>query len=93
MAVRLRPVCVPDVGVEPRPWSHPPSLRSSHPTSARADRAAMISAAITAFFGIQGLFIGQNWWVSVVNLGGAAAFVMIPRLCGMAKSSHPWCSS
>jgi adenylate cyclase len=50
---------------------------------------AMISAAITAFFGIQGIFIGQDWWVTAVNLGSAAAFVMIPRLCGMGELVAP----
>lgn len=62
----------------------------------RADRhrrvlnvTAMISAAITAFFGIQGLLIGQDWWVTLVNLGSAVAFVMIPRLCGMHEIVAP----
>lgn len=50
---------------------------------------AMISAAITAFFGIQGFLIGQDWWVSVVNLASAAAFVMIPRLCRWGEIVPP----
>jgi adenylate cyclase len=50
---------------------------------------AMISAAITAFFGIQGIFIGQDWWVTAINLGSTVAFVMIPRLCGMGELVAP----
>ncbi|AEV75083.1 family 3 adenylate cyclase [Mycolicibacterium rhodesiae NBB3] len=50
---------------------------------------AMISAAITVFFGIQGLLLGQDWWVTLVNLISAVAFVMIPRLCGMHEIVAP----
>ena len=83
------PVCVPDVAVDsrgPGRTRHHSEVATRH---RRVDVTAMISAAITAFFGIQGLFIGQDWWVSVVNLVSAAAFVMIPRLCGMGEIVAP----
>ena len=50
---------------------------------------AMISAAITAFFGIQGLFIGQDWWVTARQPRQRSRFVMIPRLCGMGEIVAP----
>ena len=83
-------MCVPDVAVDGR---GPGRTRHHSEMAARNRRVlnmtAMISAAITAFFGIQGLFIGQDWWVSLVNLGSAAVFVMIPRLCGMGEIVAP----
>jgi adenylate cyclase len=85
-----RPVCVPDVAVESR---GPGRTRLLAERAARHRRVlnvtAMISAAITAFFGIQGLLIGQDWWVTAINLGSAAAFAMIPRLCGMGELVAP----
>ncbi len=88
--MRARPGCVPDVAVNRRG----PGRTPYH--AERADRhrsvlnvTAMISAAITAFFGVQGLFIGQDWWVTAVNLGSAVVFVMIPRLCGMHEIVAP----
>jgi adenylate cyclase len=88
--MRGRPVCVPDVAVVRR---GPGRTRLLSERAARHRRVlnvtAMISAAITAFFGIQGIFIGQDWWVTAVNLGSAAAFVMIPRLCGMGELVAP----
>ena len=88
--MRVRPVCVPDVAAERR---GPGRTRLLGETAARHRRVltvtAMISAAITAFFGIQGFFIGQDWWVTAINLGSAAAFVMIPRLCGMGELIAP----
>jgi adenylate cyclase len=85
--MKARPVCVPDV------------MAGSRRTPYHAERAdrhrrvlnvtAMISAAITAFFGFQGLLIGQDWWITLVNLGSAAAFVLIPRLCGMHEIVAP----
>ncbi|MDT5017644.1 MAG: adenylate cyclase [Mycobacterium sp.] len=51
---------------------------------------AMISAAISAFFGVQGLLIGVDpWWVPFVNLGSAAVFMTIPRLCGLGDLVAP----
>jgi adenylate cyclase len=88
--MRVRPVCVPDIAVESR---GPGRARLLSERAGRHRRVlnvtAMISAAITAFFGIQGLFIGQDWWVTAINLGSAAVFVMIPRLCGMGELVAP----
>lgn len=33
--------------------------------------------------------MGLDWWVTIVNLGSAAAFVTIPRLCGMGEIVAP----
>lgn len=83
-------MCVPDVAVERR---GPGRTRLLSERAARhrrvLDVTAMISAAISAFFGIQGLFIGQDWWVTAINLGSAAVFVMIPRMCGMGELVAP----
>jgi adenylate cyclase len=88
--MKVRQVCVPDVAVESR---GPGRTRLLSERAARhrsvLNVTAMISAAITAFFGIQGLFIGQDWWVTAINLGSAAVFVMIPRLCGMGELVAP----
>jgi adenylate cyclase len=88
--MRVRPVCVPDVAVESRGPGRTRLLSERASRHRRVlDVTAMISAAITAFFGIQGFFIGQDWWVTAINLGSAAAFVMIPRLCGMGELVAP----
>ncbi|MBY0286672.1 MAG: adenylate/guanylate cyclase domain-containing protein [Mycobacteriaceae bacterium] len=88
--MRGRPVCVPDVAVERRGPGRTRLLAERASRHRRVlDVTAMISAAISAFFGIQGLFIGQDWWVTAINLGSAAAFVMIPRLCGMGELVAP----
>jgi adenylate cyclase len=83
-------VCVRDVAVR----SRGPGRTPYHAERAARHRSvlnvtAMISAAITAFFGIQGLLMGQDWWVTAVNLGSAIAFVLIPRLCGMGEIVAP----
>ncbi|WP_333893428.1 adenylate/guanylate cyclase domain-containing protein [Mycolicibacterium gadium] len=88
--MRGRPVCVPDVAVERRGPGRTRLISERASRHRRVlDVTAMISAAISAFFGIQGLFIGQDWWVTAVNLGSAAVFVMIPRLCGMGELVAP----
>lgn len=89
VVVSLRPVCVPEVAVD----TQAPTTRHHAATVARHRRVlnmtAMISAAITAFFGIQGLVIGQDWWVSAVNLGSAAIYILIPRMCGWGEVVAP----
>lgn len=88
--MRGRPVCVPDVAVERRGPGRTRLLSERASRRRRVlDVTAMISAAISAFFGIQGLLIGQDWWVTALNLGSAAIFVMIPRLCGMGELVAP----
>src|SRR6476660_7449514 len=39
-----------------------------------------IGAVISIFFGIQGLIVSQDVWVTVLNLASGAIFVMIPLL-------------
>jgi adenylate cyclase len=88
--MRGRPVCVPDVAVERRGQGRTRLLSERAARHRRVlDVTAMISAVISAFFGIQGLFIGQDWWVTAINLGSAAVFVMIPRMCGMGELVAP----
>jgi adenylate cyclase len=85
-----RPVCVPEVAVERRGHGRTRLLSERAARHRRVlDVTAMISAVISAFFGIQGLFIGQDWWVTAINLGSAAVFVMIPRMCGMGELVAP----
>jgi adenylate cyclase len=74
--------------------SHAPRTRHRAESAARHRRVlnwtAMISAAISAFFGVQGLLIGQvPWWIPVMSLGCAVVFVMIPRLCGLGELVAP----
>ncbi|MCV7299924.1 adenylate/guanylate cyclase domain-containing protein [Mycobacterium barrassiae] len=90
MAIKARPVCLPDVAVDGRAPGRTPYHAERAARHRRVlNMTAMISAAITAFFGIQGFLIGQDWWVSVVNLASAAAFVMIPRLCRWGEIVPP----
>jgi adenylate cyclase len=91
MVVRVRPVCVPEVALENRV---PARTRHNSEVVARHRRVlnwtAMISAVISAFFGIQGLIVGQDvWWLPVVNLGAAVIFALIPRLCGLGEIVAP----
>jgi adenylate cyclase len=84
-------VCVPEMALESRV---PARTRHNAERVGRHRRVlnvtAMISAAISALFGIQGLLIGQDvWWIPVVNLGAAAVFAMIPRLCGLGEIVAP----
>jgi adenylate cyclase len=91
MELRMRPVCVPEVALENRT---PARVRHHAENAGRHRRVlnvtAMISAAISAFFGIQGLLIGQvAWWISLVNLCSAAAFAAIPYLCRFGELVAP----
>jgi adenylate cyclase len=90
VVLKVRPVCVPEVALESRV---PARTRLRDATVVRHRRVlnmtAMISAAITAFFGVQGLFIGQEWWVSAINLGSAAVYMLIPRMCGWGEIAAP----
>jgi adenylate cyclase len=80
---------VPEVAVD----SQAPRTRHYAATVARHRRVlnmtAMISAAITAFFGLQGLLLGQDWWVTAVNLGSAVIYILIPRMCGWGEVVAP----
>jgi adenylate cyclase len=91
VVVKARPVCVPDVALERRV---PGRTRHHAEVAARHRRVlnvtAMISAAISAFFGIQGLFIGQVvWWIPVVNIGSAVVFATIPLMCRFGELVAP----
>lgn len=78
----MRQVCVPEVALDNRVAAR---TRHHDATAARHRRVlnvtAMISAAISAFFAIQGLFVGQAlWWIAALNLVSAAVFLTIPLL-------------
>ena len=82
MAVKGRPVCVPDVALESRV---PARTRHDGETVARHLRVltvtARIGAAVGVFFGIQGLIVGQDvLWIPMLNLASGAIFLMIPLL-------------
>jgi adenylate cyclase len=91
MVVKVRPVCVPEVALENRlPARTQHHAESSVRHSRVLDVTAMISAAISVFFGIQGLLISQGvWWIPFVNLCSAAVFVMIPLLCRFSELVAP----
>lgn len=89
--MRLRPVCVPDVALENRT---PARVRHHAERSVRRRRVldvtALISAAISAFFGFQGLIIGvEVWWIPVLSLVSAVAFATIPLLCRFGELVAP----
>ncbi len=82
MAVKLRPVCVPEMAIESRV---PARTRHHAERLARHLRVltvtSRIGAAISIFFGIQGLIIGLDlWWIPAVNLATGAILLMIPML-------------
>ena len=82
MVVRGRPVCVPEVALESRV---PGRTRHHAETVARHLRVltvtTRIGAAISLFFGVQGLFVGQDVvWIATVNVASGAIFLMIPLL-------------
>jgi adenylate cyclase len=82
VVVKGRPVCVPEVALESRV---PARTRHHAETVARHLRVltvtARIAAAVSIFFGIQGLIVGQDiWWIAVVNLTSGALFLMMPLL-------------
>lgn len=89
--MRLRPVCVPEVALESRT---PARVRHDTERTVRRRRVldvtAMISAAISAFFGFQGLIVGvEVWWIPVVSLVSAVAFATIPLLCRFGELVAP----
>ena len=80
--VKVRPVCVPDVALESRV---PARTRHYADRTARHLRVltvtTRIGAAVSAFFGVQGIIVGQDvLWVAVVNLASATIFLLIPLL-------------
>ncbi len=82
MAVKVRPICMPEVALDGRV---PARTRDRAERVARHLRvltvAARIGAVISAFFGIQQLVIGHYaLWISAVNLVAAVIFFFIPLL-------------
>jgi adenylate cyclase len=82
VAVKGRPVRVPDVALESRV---PARTRHDGETVARHLRVltvtARIGAGVSLFFGIQGLIVGQDvLWIPMLNLASGAIFLMIPLL-------------
>ena len=82
MVVKVRPVCVPEVALESRV---PARTRHHAETVARHLRVltvtTRIGAAISIFFGIQGLIVGQDVaWIGLLNLASGAVFLLIPLL-------------
>lgn len=82
MVVKGRPVCVPEVALESRV---PARTRHHAETVARHLRVltvtTRIAAAVSIFFGVQGLIVGQDVaWIGLLNLASGAVFLMMPLL-------------
>jgi adenylate cyclase len=82
MVVKMRPVCVPELALESR---IPARTRHHAERLVRHLRVltltTRIGAAVSLFFGIQGLIIGVDvWWIPLVNLASGAVFLLIPLL-------------
>jgi adenylate cyclase len=82
VAVKGRPVCVPEVALESRV---PARTRHHAETVARHLRVltvtTRIGAAVSLFFGFQGLIVGQDvWWIAMVNLTSGVIFLLVPLL-------------
>jgi adenylate cyclase len=82
VVVKGRPICVPEVALESRV---PARTRHHAETVARHLRVltmtTRIGAAISLFFGIQGLLVGQDvLWIGLLNLASGVIFLLIPLL-------------
>src|SRR5689334_5046046 len=80
VVVKVRPVCVPEVALESRV---PARTRHDAETVARHRRVltvtTRIGAAISLFFGLQGVIVGQNVaWIGLLNIASGAFFLLIP---------------
>jgi adenylate cyclase len=82
VVVKGRPVCVPELTLESRV-----AARTRHHAKTVARHlgvltvTARIGAAVSLFFGIQGLIVGQDvLWIPLLNLASGAIFLMIPLL-------------
>ena len=89
--MKFRPVCVPEAALESRT---PARVRHYADSAARHRRVlnvtAMISVAISVFFGLQGLLFGRDlWWIALINFASAALFAMIPFLCRFGELVAP----
>jgi adenylate cyclase len=90
VVVKVRPVCVPDVALESR---MPARTRHYAETVARHLRVltvtTRIGAAISLFFGVQGLVVGQDVWTAVINLASGVIFLLIPLLYPLGELVAP----
>jgi adenylate cyclase len=82
MVVKLRRVCVPELALESR---IPARTRHHAERLARHLRVltltTRIGAAVSLFFGFQGLTVGFDvWWIPLVNLVSGAIFLLTPLL-------------
>jgi adenylate cyclase len=82
MARRARSVCMPELALK-----NPVPARTQHYAASVARRfrvlttAALISAAVSAFFGVMQIITGQDvLWISLLNLVAAVVFLLIPLL-------------
>ncbi|AFM17332.1 family 3 adenylate cyclase [Mycolicibacterium chubuense NBB4] len=87
----VRPVCVPEVALGGRAWS--PSRHRGERVGRRLrvlTIAGWIAAVVSAGFGILQLTLGGGLsWLGIVNLGCAAVFMTIPRLCPLGELIAP----
>lgn len=90
VVVKVRPVCVPELALESRV---PARTRHYAETVARHLRVltvtTRIGAAISLFFGVQGLVIGQDVWTAVINLASGMIFLLIPLLYPLGELVAP----
>ena len=82
MVVKMRPICVPELAIESR---IPARTRHHAERLARHLRVltvtTRIAAAVSVFFGIQGLIVGVDvWWIPHVNLASGVIFLLTPLL-------------
>jgi adenylate cyclase len=82
VVVKGRPICVPEVALESRV---PARTRHQAETVARHLRVltvtTRIGAAVSIFFGVQGLIVGQDvMWIGMVNLASGVIFLLMPLL-------------
>jgi adenylate cyclase len=90
VVVKVRPVCVPELALESRV---PARTRHYAETVARHLRVltvtTRIGAAISLFFGVQGLVVGQDVWTAVINLASGVIFLLIPLLYPLGELVAP----
>ncbi|WP_041312089.1 adenylate/guanylate cyclase domain-containing protein [Mycobacterium sp. JS623] len=90
VVVKVRPVCVPELALESRV---PARTRHYAETAARHLRVltvtTRIGAAISLFFGIQGLVVGPDVWTAVINLASGVIFLLIPLLYPLGELVAP----
>jgi adenylate cyclase len=91
VVVKGRPICVPEVALESRV---PARTRHQAETVARHLRVltvtTRIGAAVSIFFGVQGLIVGQDVvWIGMVNLASGVIFLLMPLLYRFGELTAP----